>query len=243
MNTDLATVIAEISKLPADWHAAGSVSPAVLNGIVRHAAQIGTIQNSAETGSGKTTLLFSHLSLSHLVFAVDAGNGSVTQVKASPLFNHQAVTFVEGPTQLTLPHHTFAQPLQIVLLDGPHGYPFPDLEYYYFYPAIQPGGLLLVDDIQIPSIGRMFDIIKAGDMFRLAEVIDNTAFLQRTDAPLIIPTSDSWWLQNYNRAYYEEMIAPKKGSLEDESAGTPGPVRREERVPHVRPWWKVFWTR
>ena len=58
MNDRWVALIDDISKLPADWHAAGSVSPAVLNGIVRHAAQVGTIHNSAETGSGKTTLLF-----------------------------------------------------------------------------------------------------------------------------------------------------------------------------------------
>ena len=209
MNDAHLRLIEDISKLPPDWHRAGSLSPAVLRGMVRHAEPIGTIQDSAETGSGKSTLLFSHLSRSHFVFAVDAGNGSVTQVKASPLFNSSVVTFVEGPTQTTLPRQIFAKPLQMVLLDGPHGYPFPDLEYYYFYPVIQPGGLLLLDDIQIPSIGRMFDIIRVDGMFRLLEVIENTAFLQRTDAPLISPTSDSWWLQGYNRAYYQEMIAPR----------------------------------
>ena len=109
----------------------------------------------------------------------------------------------------------------MVLLDGPHGYPFPDLEYYYFYPVIRSGGLLVVDDIQIPSIGRMFDIIKAGDMFRLLEVIENTAFLQRTDAPLISPTSDSWWLQGYNRAYHEGLVAPSERRPDDNNVAEP----------------------
>ncbi len=243
MNADLDTIIAEISKLPADWHAAGSVSPAVLSGIVRHAEQIGTIHNSAETGSGKTTLLFSHISLSHFVFAVDAGNGSVTQAKASPLLNSAVVTFVEGPTQVTLPHHMFTHELQMVLLDGPHGYPFPDLEYYYFYPVIQSGGLLLIDDIQIPSIGRMFDIIKAGDMFRLLEIIENTAFLQRTDAQLIIPTSDSWWLQAYNRSYYQELVAPGKRPPDENGPAAAAPTSGQGSMPPARPWWKVLWTR
>jgi hypothetical protein len=47
-----------------------------------------------------------------------------------------------------------------VLLDGPHGYPFPDMEYYFFYPHIKPRGHLVIDDIQIPSIGRMTDILQ-----------------------------------------------------------------------------------
>jgi hypothetical protein len=98
-----------------------------------------------------------------------------------------------------------------VLIDGPHGYPFPDLEYYYLYPTIADAGLLVIDDIQIPSIGRMFDIIRAGEMFELLEIVDgNTAFLKRTGAPLIDPDSDSWWLQGYNRSYYQQLVAPRQ---------------------------------
>ena len=149
MNTDISLLVAEISKLPPDWHGVGSVSPRALQTIARHADQIGAIHNSLETGSGKSTLLFSHLSSDHLVFAVDGG-GSISQVKSSALFNMEAVTFVEGPTQVTLPQYQFTQNVQIALIDGPHGYPFPDLEYYYLYPLIEAGGLLLVDDIKIP---------------------------------------------------------------------------------------------
>ncbi len=205
-DTEVDVLIGRIAKLPSDWHGAGSVSPSVLRAIARHAERIGGLRHSAETGSGKTTLLFSHISPDHSVFAVDGGNGSITRVKESDLFRAESVAIVEGPTQLTLPVFRFSAMFQMVLLDGPHGYPFPDLEYYYFYPRIETGGLLVLDDIQIPTIGRMFDIIKAGDMFGLAEVVENTAFLQRTDAPLIHPLHDGWTQQGYNRSYYEKLI-------------------------------------
>ena len=197
----------KIAQLPDDWHGAGSVGRNVLSAILDHAEGMGPIQHSVETGSGKTTLLFSHLSSHHTVFAVDAGE-SMSRVKNSELFNAGSTTFVEGPTQRTLPTHVFAHRHQIALIDGPHGYPFPDLEYYYFYPTIETGGLLIVDDIQIPSIGRMFDVIKADDMFELLTIVDgNTAFLRRTAVPLVDPLSDSWWLQGYNRAYYQQLVA------------------------------------
>ena len=85
----------------------------------------GPIHHSAETGSGKTTLLFSHLSTNHQVFALDCGD-SVTRVKTSCLFNNSNVTCIERPSQLTLPLHVFRD--QIAVIDGPHGYPFPDLD-------------------------------------------------------------------------------------------------------------------
>ncbi len=202
-------LVEDIAQLPSDWHGAGSVGKNVLRAIAGHVERMGTFHHSVETGSGKTTLLFSHLSAHHVVFAVDAGQ-SISQVKGSHLFNAQSTTFVEGPTQRTLPRHTFSHGHQIVLIDGPHGYPFPDLEYYYLYPTIEVGGLLMLDDIQIPSIARMFDVIRADDMFELLEIVDdNTAFLRRTGAPLIDPDSDSWWLQGYNKAYYQQLLTPQ----------------------------------
>lgn len=37
---------------------------------------------------------------------------------------------MEGPTQAPLPGHAFTHRLQLALIDGPHGCPFPNLEYY-----------------------------------------------------------------------------------------------------------------
>jgi hypothetical protein len=206
MNATIQNILREIAGLSPEWHGSGTMSNIVLEAIASHAGTMGDISHSAETGSGKTTLLFSHLSKHHQVFAMDFGE-SISQVKRSRLFNASSVAYVEGPSQLTLPQHVFKDKLQIALIDGPHGYPFPDLEYYYFYPQVDLGGLLLLDDINIPSIQRMYEIIKAGDMFELVEVVEYTAFFRRTAAPMVDPLSDSWWLQGYNRAHYEYAMA------------------------------------
>ena len=201
-------LVAQIGALPHDWHGAGTVDAGVLDAIVRLTGSSGPIRHSAETGSGKTTLLLSHVSADHTVFAVDAG-GSISRVRESPLFNAATTRFVEGPTQATLARHVFNHRHDLVLIDGPHGYPFPDLEYFYLYPTIVTGGWLVIDDLRIPSIGRMFDIIRVDAMFETIEVVDgNTAFLRRTAAPLIEPLSDSWWLQGYNKPYYEKLLNP-----------------------------------
>ncbi|MFN3326562.1 MAG: hypothetical protein ACK5AZ_23950 [Bryobacteraceae bacterium] len=57
----------------------------------------------------------------------------------SPLFNSSNVRIVEGPSQQTPPRHCFDHPFQLVLLDGTHAYPFPDLEYYFLYPHLETG--------------------------------------------------------------------------------------------------------
>jgi hypothetical protein len=229
-------LIEQIGILP------GGVNREVLNAIVDHAREIEPIENSVETGSGRTTLLFSHLSKNHLVFSIENGNKSIASIKKSELFNAKNVTFIEGPTQRTLPQYLFTHKFDIALIDGPHGYPFPDFEYYYFYPNLKEGGLLLIDDIQIPSIRRMFEIIKADDMFELLKILHNMAFFRRTDSPLIDPYSDSWWLQGYNRAHYDMIhsTAMRKKTLDNILQRTI-PEALKKHIPNSLKGWIKSW--
>jgi hypothetical protein len=87
----------------------------------------------------------------------------------------------------------------LVLLDGPHGYPFPELEYYYFYPQLEENALLLVDDIHIPTIHRLFDFLREEEMFDFIGCIHTTAMFRRNGAALFDPLQDGWWLQRFNK--------------------------------------------
>ena len=197
---DYAALVEQVDTLPADWHGAGSLEPGVLRAIARLAAQR-KIEHSAETGAGRSTLLFSHLSNHHTVFTVDDG-ASLSRVRESTLLRSQRVEFVEGPTQLTLPGFHFTAPLQCILIDGPHEYPAPDLEYFYLHRHLAPGGLLILDDIHIRTIHNLYRFLKADAMFALLEVVEKTAFFERTGAPLLDPAQDyrdRWWLQGYNQ--------------------------------------------
>lgn len=207
MNQDHMRLVEEIDALPRDWHGAGSVRRNVLEALVNHCERIGRIRCSVETGAGRTTLVLSQLSERHVVFSKDGGN-SLSRARLSPLLRADRVEFVEGPTQKTLPAYEFRQSFQVALIDGPHAYPFPDLEYYFIYPHLEAGGLLVLDDINIPSIGRMFSILRADDMFELSEVVSDTAFLVRTDAPCFDPYGDKWWVQGYNRPHHELATSP-----------------------------------
>jgi hypothetical protein len=231
---ELSAIVSDIIQAAPGLHQAGTFSQRVLEGIFRHATQW-PIDHSAETGSGASTLLFSHLSRYHTVFALDGGTGSIERVKSSPLFRPAGVTFIEGPSQLTLPRHTFENPLQLALIDGPHGYPFPDLEYYYLYPQLDRDALLIVDDIHIRTVGNLYDFLCAEDMFRLQEVIETTAFFRRTDAPTFSPVSDGWWTQGYNRGDLEPAPAEPVQSGALERISTPTPFYLDELGPFQNP--------
>jgi len=188
-------ILARIGALPADWPLAGSLRPAVLARIAAH----GPFRCSAETGTGKSTLLLSHASEDHTVFTLDdAGQGdSLAAVRTSPLLCGEHISFVVGPSQQTLAAHRF-RPLDLALIDGAHAFPVPQLEYYYLYPHLAAGALLVVDDVHIRSVNDLFRFLRTDAMFTLLEVVDTTAFFRRNDAPAFDPLGDGWWLQRYN---------------------------------------------
>ncbi len=159
--------------------------------------------SSAETGCGKSTIFFSRISKKHRVFCLDdrdAGpSSSVRYFMNCPATRIGAVEVVYGPTQSTLPAFKAHDPYDMVLIDGPHGFPFPELEYYFFYPHLRTDGLLVLDDIHIPTIGRLADFIAEDSMFEMIERIGATAIFRRTGAPVFDPFGDGWWLQNFNR--------------------------------------------
>jgi hypothetical protein len=194
-----ADLLESIAALPPYWHAAGCLPGDVLRAFVRHSG--GHLRRSVETGAGKSTLLLSHISDHHTVFATNGGE-SVHVTQTSPLLNRATVEYVDGPTQHTLAVHSFTDPLDFVLIDGPHGYPFPELEYWHLYRHIGHGGLLVVDDIHIPTINALFLFLCEEAMFSLVEVVGTTAIFRRTSAPTFDPFCDGWTQQAFNTARF-----------------------------------------
>lgn len=160
------------------------------------------LKNTAETGCGKSTILFSNLSDHHTVFCLDdqdQPDSSVSYFKSCAETQHARIELIFGPTQLTLPQYKSFRTYDAVLIDGPHAFPFPEIEFYYFYPHIRQGGILILDDVHIPTVGRLGDFIAEDSMFELVELISSTAVFRRTDAPVFNPIGDGWWTQAFNR--------------------------------------------
>ncbi len=153
---------------------------------------------TAETGCGASTLVFSRFSRSHTVFSFDEF-GVFDRVRNSSSLGGAEIEFVGGPTQETLPGHRFVGELDAVLIDGPHAYPFPDVEYFHFYPRIRADGMLIVDDLQIRTVHNLFKFLRQDVMFDLEAVVHQTAFFRRTAAPAFPSDGDGWAEQGYNR--------------------------------------------
>ena len=185
-----------VSTRGAHW--SGALWEPQLRAIERLCPSRGT---TIETGCGASTILFSQLSRHHTVFTHDDRNhenSSVRFATESPLFRAATVEFIFGPTQLTLPAFKFERKIDAALIDGPHAFPFAELEYYYIYPHLTTGGILMVDDVHIPTLFNLYRFLREEKMFMFLDKISNTAFFRRTNVPTFDPLGDGWDQQYFN---------------------------------------------
>jgi predicted O-methyltransferase YrrM len=212
-----------ITEVPQSFHDSGSLSKNALRGIAKYHRRAGA-RVSAETGCGLSTLVLSNLSEKHTSFTISLGN-SLANTQSHPSFSQDHVEFVIGPTQTTLRNRQLDGMLDFVLIDGPHAYPFPEMEYYFFYPHVRPGGILVIDDIHIPTVHNMYEILQDDDMWKHVEDIGYTAFFERTSAPVLNPLGDDWPLQRFNRrrfAYPEALDHLFEPGWKEKEFGTAG---------------------
>lgn len=182
------------------FHPWDAMTPAALHGIAAR-SQRRPFECTAETGCGGSTILLSHLSQRHTAFALEGADLTVSELKRRDDLLADRVDFVEGETRLTIPGFGFQAKLDLVLLDGPHAYPLPQIEFAHLFPNLDTGGWLVLDDLQIPSVHELFKFVKSSGAVALEEVVGRTAFFRRTQLGGNGASGpDGWWLQNMNRS-------------------------------------------
>ncbi len=175
------------------FHPWDAMAPAALSGIL----QRGPFRSSVETGCGGSSIVLSHASDHHIAFAVEGKDRTIAELRKHSDLRIENVTFVEGETKNTLPGHQFDGEVDLVLLDGPHAYPLPQIEFAYLFPRLRLGGWLVMDDIQIPSVYELFHFLKKEPSAVLEEVAVRTAFFRRVSSAAHGP--DGWAAQGMNR--------------------------------------------
>jgi Methyltransferase domain len=95
------------------------------------------------------------------------------------------VTFHIGPSQEVLPGLD-PRPLDLVLIDGAHGFPYPILDWWHLAPHLKVGGTLLLDDAYLPAVDAIVEYARGSAAWRVDDAVSfRTARLTKLadDAP------------------------------------------------------------
>lgn len=117
-----------------------------------------------ETGCGGSTVIFAAAGARHTVItpaaeeysaleAYCAGEGiSTERVRLLAESSHTALTQTWSP-----------EPLDVVLIDGAHAFPFPALDWFLTAMHLKLGGHVLLDDAHLPSVHMVYRFLRQSE--------------------------------------------------------------------------------
>ena len=150
-----------------------------------------------ETGCGGTTVVFAGAGTRHTVITPSrAEERRVRALCASHSISLDTVDFRIGSSDAVLPGWT--DPLDVVLIDGAHRFPFPIIDWHYSASKLKVGGHLWLDDIAIPAVYRLLEFLESEHEWQLVAIHDDkVAQFNKIAQPADNSTLD-WELQRYN---------------------------------------------
>jgi len=105
-----------------------------------------------ETGLGVSTVLFALWGCDHTCVVHDEAEViACQQYLDSRGISSEAVTFHVGSSQKILPNLNL-QDLDLVFIDGCHGFPVPTIDWFYAASMLRADGVAVLDDIQLPHV-------------------------------------------------------------------------------------------
>ena len=124
-----------------------------------------------ETGAGASTLVFAAAGAIHRAVTPDPEEEHrIREACAARGIDDSNMTFDIGPSQKVLPSLE-TPPLDVVLVDGAHGFPYPILDWWYLQPHLKEGGLMLLDDAYLSPVGAILEYVQASESWELEKPI------------------------------------------------------------------------
>jgi hypothetical protein len=127
-----------------------------------------------ETGYGLTTVLMTMLARKHYSIAPDEpGYQRVLNYCEQNGIPSNSLEYFAGRSEDVLPSLAIEdESLDLVLIDGGHGFPTPFVDYAYTFKKIKIGGYLVVDDLQLVTGMMLRDFLLQSEEWKLAGYFD-----------------------------------------------------------------------
>lgn len=138
-----------------------------------------------EVGSGASTIVFAAAGSQHEAITPDPSEETRIRKSCEERgIDSSRVSFRIGPSHDVLPAWE-PRPLDLVLIDGAHGFPYPVVDWWFIAPHVRVGGLVLLDDAYLPAVGSIVDFVRASPSWKLEPAVSFRTALARKldDAP------------------------------------------------------------
>jgi hypothetical protein len=150
-----------------------------------------------ETGLGLSTVLFALKGARHV--SVSPWGSDIARVGewcAANGIGIEDLTLLQGRSEDLLPTLDLP-PLDVVLIDGGHGFPAPFIDWWYAGRRLKPGGMLFVDDTHLWTGAVLRDFLREQPGWELVERLPMRAAVLRRTAEDDPATFDDWVHQPY----------------------------------------------
>jgi predicted O-methyltransferase YrrM len=159
-----------------DWSASGDI----IRFLATHTPFGG---DTLETGAGLSTVLFAALGGRHIAVTPDRGESDrILAFCQREGISTSGLKFVTARSEDALPALE-VPPLDLVLIDGGHGFPMPVIDWYYTASKLKLGGMLVIDDTQLWSCALLVDFLKHDSAWTSVGRIGRRTFAFRKVAP------------------------------------------------------------
>ncbi len=151
--------------------------------------------HTLETGSGHTTVAFAITGSDHTCITPNAAEADRIAAYCKSLGLDDRIRFILQRSDTALPRGEFPDKLDFVFLDGAHRFPLPIIDCHYTEPRLNVGGILGIDDFNMPSVRVLYDFLRGEKEWELIREVANTAFFRKLAA--VTPVND-WQGQRMN---------------------------------------------
>src|SRR5262249_11433245 len=183
-------------------------SPATLRAIHR---VVRDGDQALEIGCGASTVVFATQGARHTVISLDREEHDRVRTYLKKIgVDDSRLVFIVGWSDKVLSNLALeARSLDVVFVDGAHGFPYPAIDWHYVSPALKVGGTLLLDDIPIPAVACVFRFMQADPHWRLNEILENRAAAFTLVNEPVVENGDltDWTKQPFN-ARWDYGFAP-----------------------------------
>ena len=124
--------------------------------------------STLETGAGASTIVFAAAGTEHEAVTPDPAERDRIMAECERrAISTEHLTFHLGASHEVLPTLS-PRPLDLVLIDGAHGFPYPILDWWHLAPRLRVAGRLIIDDCYMPPIAALVDFLRAQASWEVA---------------------------------------------------------------------------